>query len=68
MYTAVAGAPERGPWRRLRLSRPDPIRGVRIVLRRIESRGLCEAYRAELVLAVRRLLSSDWWDGPLAAA
>ncbi len=68
MAASATGAPERGPWRRSRRCRLDPIRTVREILRRIESNGPCELYRAQLVLALRRLLSSDWWDGPLAAA
>jgi hypothetical protein len=46
----------------------NPVRSVRNVLRRIESSGLCEAHRAQLVLEVRRLLASDFWDGPPSAA
>lgn len=68
MHIALAsmpwGEPRRRSWRR----REDPIRSVRNALHRIESSGLCEAHRAELILAVRKLLSEDYWDGPLSAA
>jgi hypothetical protein len=68
MAVALAGLPWRRPRKRSSLERRDRIRRVRDVLRRIEIHGPREPFRAELVLAVRRLLAPDFWDDPLSAA
>ena len=68
MVIALASLPEREPWKRSRRSHEDPIRRVRNILRRIETNGPCEFYRAQLVRAVRRLFAPDDWNGPLSAA
>ncbi len=68
MVVALAELPWERPRRRSRVARPDPIRRVRNVLRRMEVRGPSEETRAQLVLSVRRLLASDFWDGPISAA
>lgn len=68
MVVALAELPWERPWRRSRSTRPDPIHRVRKILRRIEVHGPSEHVRAELVLAIRRLLAPDFWDGPLSAA
>ena len=68
MVVALAELPWERPWKRSRSFRPDRVRRVREILRRIEVHGPSEHSRAELVLAVRRLLSPDYGDGPLSAA
>jgi hypothetical protein len=68
MVVALAELPWERPRRRSWSRRMNPVRSVRNVLRRIESSGLCEAHRAQLALEVRRLLASDFWDGPPSAA
>jgi hypothetical protein len=68
MVVALAELPWERPWKRSRPVRPDPIRRVRETLRRIEVHGPSEHSRAELVLAIRRLLAPDFWDGPFSAA
>jgi hypothetical protein len=64
MVVALAELPWERPQKRSRFVRPDPIRHVRKILRRIEVHGHSEHSRAQLVLSVRRLLASDFWDGP----
>lgn len=64
MVVALAELPWERPLKRSRFVRPDPIRRVRESLRRIEVRGHSEHSRAQLILSVRRLLASDFWDGP----
>ena len=68
MVVSLVSLPGRDPWRRSRRSHEDPIRRVRNILRGIEANGSCEAYRAEIIRAIRRLIAPDYWDGPLSAA
>ena len=65
MVIALSCAPWGRPRRRSSRVTRDPIRRVRDALRRVEIHGTHEPYRAQLILAVRRLLAQDPWDGPL---